>query len=48
MLIGGVNRRLGILGEVTEYGESGLVRELPKLLTARYKAACGAMGQVGG
>ena len=34
------------LDDVTEYGEDGLVGELPTLNTARYDAACGAVGQV--
>ena len=34
------------LDDVTEYGESGLVRELPKLNAGRLGAACGAVGQV--
>ena len=34
------------LDEVTEYGESGLLLELPKLQTGRSGAACGALGQV--
>ena len=45
MLVGGYDgsRRLD---DVTEYGEEGLVGELPTLNTARYGAACGAVGQV--
>ena len=34
------------LDDVTEYGEEGLVGELPKLSTGRSGAACGAVGQV--
>ena len=36
----------GYMDDVTEYGEDGLVGELPTLNTARYGAACGAVGQV--
>ena len=36
----------GYMDDVTEDGEDGLVGELPTLNTARYGAACGAVGQV--
>ena len=45
MLVGGYDSSR-ILADVTEYGEDGLVGELPTLNTARYSAACGAVGQV--
>ena len=46
MLVGGRSDTGRYLDDVTEYGEEGLVRELPKLQTARRSAACGAVGQV--
>ena len=46
MLVGGYDDGTGSLDDLTEYGEEGWVRELPKLQTARSAAACGAVGQV--
>ena len=48
VLVGGLYNAGGphYLKYVTEYGEDGLVGELPTLNTARYGAACGAVGQV--
>jgi len=43
--VGGYDRR-NYLDDVTEYGEEGIIRELPKLRTARHSAACGATGQL--
>ena len=45
MLVGGEDRSYN-LDDVTEYGERGIVRELPKLQTVRAGAACGAVDQV--
>ena len=45
MLVGGEDGSR-YLDDVTEYGEDGLVGELPTLNTARSSAACGAVGQV--
>ena len=45
MLVGGWTGSR-YLDDVTEYGEEGIVGELATLITARYGAACGAVGQV--
>ena len=45
MLVGGWDGS-SYLDDVTEYGEEGIVGELPTLNTARLGAACGAVGQV--
>ena len=45
MLVGGVDSSR-YLDDVTEYGEEGIVGDLPTLQTARSDAACGAVGQV--
>ena len=45
MLVGGRDGSR-YLDDVTEYGEEGIVGELPTLNTGRFGAACGAVGQV--
>ena len=44
MLVGGYDG--STLNDVTKYEEDGTYSELPKLNTARWGAACGAVGQV--
>ena len=41
-----VGSYVAAMADVTEYGEEGIVGELATLITARYGAACGAVGQV--